>query len=269
MNDSGCGRATGFGKIGLALPYIRKTGQVICAKSARSYASRPLVTWIVGRNVGAAARTGAGGAEDAVSREYKDLIRSACLVAVNSKLNASLPLSSPPRRLYLFQTDPLRVRSGNNNNPSSTRANQPPNMAGGSGTTFTFYHYDPSLAGAIVVASLFGILTAVHTWQVARYRTLYFIPFVLGALFECVGYLGRVWSATQTPDWTLQPYIVQSLLILVAPALLAASVYMVLGRLVVLIEGGEKACPVPTRWLTKIFVAGDVLSFLIQGAGKF
>ena len=52
-----------------------------------------------------------------------------------------------------------------------------------------------------------------------------------------IGYVGRAISATQHfNDWTLGPFIVQSLLLLIAPALLAASVYMQLGRIVQLLE---------------------------------
>ncbi len=83
---------------------------------------------------------------------------------------------------------------------------------------------------------------------------------------EFVGYIGRAVSTTETPDWTLGPYLVQTLLLLVAPALFAASIYMVLGRIILLVDG-EKYSVLPKRWLTKIFVAGDVLSFLLQAGG--
>ena len=63
------------------------------------------------------------------------------------------------------------------------------------------------------------------------------------------------------------PYIIQSLFILLAPALLAASIYMELGRIILLVDG-EHLSLIRTRWLTKIFVAGDIISFLTQGAGR-
>jgi hypothetical protein len=58
----------------------------------------------------------------------------------------------------------------------------------------------------------------------------------------------------------------QTLLLLLGPALLAASIYMILGRIILLTDG-EKYALVRRTWLTKIFVGGDVLSFLAQGAG--
>jgi len=86
-------------------------------------------------------------------------------------------------------------------------------------------------------------------------------------IVETVGYVGRALSASQNPGpYTLDPYIMQTLLLLVAPALFAASIYMELGRIVRMSEG-EKALFIRRTWLTKIFVCGDVLSFLAQSGG--
>ena len=48
---------------------------------------------------------------------------------------------------------------------------------------------------------------------------------------------------------------------------MAASIYMVLGRIITLTDG-EAHSPIKVRWLTKVFVAGDVISFLAQSGGK-
>ena len=85
---------------------------------------------------------------------------------------------------------------------------------------------------------------------------------------ETIGYVGRTLSAGEAyGEWTTAPYIMQSLLVLLAPALFAASIYMILGRLIVLVDG-EAHSPIKVKWLTKIFVTGDVLSFLAQSAGS-
>ena len=85
---------------------------------------------------------------------------------------------------------------------------------------------------------------------------------------EIVGYIGRALSSKQSPIWTLGPYIVQTLCLLLAPALLAASIYMLLGRIILVLQAESHAI-VKKKWLTKIFVAGDVMSFLLQGAGMY
>ena len=84
---------------------------------------------------------------------------------------------------------------------------------------------------------------------------------------EWIGYVGRAVSANQSPNWTLGPYVVQIMFILVAPALFAATIYMELGRIIMLCDGKQHSL-VPLRWLTKIFVAGDVLSFVLQALGE-
>ena len=58
----------------------------------------------------------------------------------------------------------------------------------------------------------------------------------------------------------------QSTLILIAPALFAASIYMILGRLIRVL-GAESLSIIPVSWMTKIFVAGDVISFFMQAGG--
>lgn len=80
---------------------------------------------------------------------------------------------------------------------------------------------------------------------------------------EWIGYISRAISSQQSPDWALGPYIQQSLLILLAPALFAASIYIVLGRIITLVDGDNYSL-IQNNWLTKIFVTGDVLSFLVQ-----
>jgi RTA1 like protein len=62
------------------------------------------------------------------------------------------------------------------------------------------------------------------------------------------------------------PYIMQSLLILLAPALFAASIYMVLARIINLVDG-EALSIIKVKFVTKVFVLGDVLSFLVQSTG--
>lgn len=64
----------------------------------------------------------------------------------------------------------------------------------------------------------------------------------------------------------MNPYIMQSILLLLGPALYAASIYMVLGRMIRLLNA-EDLSLIRTKWLTKLFVAGDVLSFLAQSSG--
>ncbi|VUC25079.1 unnamed protein product [Clonostachys rosea] len=131
---------------------------------------------------------------------------------------------------------------------------------------FRLYHYDPTLAGAIVFVLLFLGTSVVHTWQVYRSRCWFAIPLIAGGLFEVIGYAGRCVSSKESPNWTLGPYIIQAILLLVAPALFAATIYMELGRIMTLVRGEDRAL-IRKAWLTKAFVGGDILSFFLQGGG--
>ncbi|EFQ98821.1 RTA1 [Nannizzia gypsea CBS 118893] len=131
-----------------------------------------------------------------------------------------------------------------------------------------FYKYTPSKAAAITFIVLFLISSAIHLFQIIRGRVWFFIPLFIGGIFEIVGFEGRIISSTEAPLFTDTPYIIQNLFLLLAPALFAASIYMQLGRLIIVLEA-EQHSIVRRSWMTKIFVTGDILSFVVQGLGKY
>ncbi|RAH69334.1 RTA1 domain-containing protein [Aspergillus aculeatinus CBS 121060] len=129
---------------------------------------------------------------------------------------------------------------------------------------FVLYRYTPSIAAAVVFTVVFCALAIFFIYRIVRHRTLFFIPFLVGLIFEAAGYIARIFSHSDTQ--ALGPYITQTMLILVAPPLFAASIYMTLGRLITQLRA-ESASLIRVRWLTKIFVVGDVISFLLQCGG--
>ncbi|ENI01011.1 hypothetical protein COCC4DRAFT_204740 [Bipolaris maydis ATCC 48331] len=140
-------------------------------------------------------------------------------------------------------------------------------MADNGGTIdFKLYRYNPSMAAAVIFIILFLLVSGLHLYQMVRTRTWILVPFVIGGFFQFAGYIARAMSAAESPNWTVGAYSASTILLLVAPALYAASIYMMLGR-IILVTDGEHHSIVPKRWLTKIFVVGDVISFMMQGAG--
>ncbi|CAG8881157.1 unnamed protein product, partial [Penicillium salamii] len=128
------------------------------------------------------------------------------------------------------------------------------------------YDFVPSKTAAIVFGILFLVTTLFHLVQLIQKRTWFYIPFLIGCIFEVIGYMTRAVSATQYPDYDLGPEVIQYIMILVAPALLAASIYMEFGRLIIMTDG-DRFCFIRRTWLTKIFVIGDIISFLAQFSG--
>ncbi|KAH6977439.1 RTA1 like protein-domain-containing protein [Ilyonectria sp. MPI-CAGE-AT-0026] len=126
------------------------------------------------------------------------------------------------------------------------------------------WEYIPSLPAAVVFIAIFGILTAAHSWNLVRHRTWFCIPFVVGGIFEVIGYVGRALAHDKTGK--LIPYVLQSTLLLLAPILFAASLYMTLSRVIRSVHG-ESCAMIAPRWLTVIFVCGDVFSFIVQASG--
>ncbi|KAI8650744.1 hypothetical protein NCS57_01409100 [Fusarium keratoplasticum] len=129
---------------------------------------------------------------------------------------------------------------------------------------YPLWRYLPSLPAAIVFVVIFGILTIGHAWKMFRHRMWFCIPFVVGGIFEIIGYAARAVAYNNTGE--LMPYVLQSALLLLAPILFAASLYMTLARVVRAVKGAPFSIIAP-RWLTRIFVFGDIFSFIVQASG--
>jgi hypothetical protein len=129
---------------------------------------------------------------------------------------------------------------------------------------YILWPYTPTIAAGAIAALVFVALTSWHTWRLVKNKTWFCIPFVVGGLFETIGYAARAAAHNDTVSTT--PYIIQSTLILVAPILFAASVYMILGRLILRTDSASYSIIRANR-VTKVFVIGDIFCFLIQGSG--
>ncbi|KAJ5938862.1 hypothetical protein N7466_001996 [Penicillium verhagenii] len=131
---------------------------------------------------------------------------------------------------------------------------------------YVLYNYTPSLAAAVIFVLLFFTLTLGHIFLACKHKLKFLIAFIVGGFFESIGYAARAVNAHTAPNYATMPYALQSLFILLGPSLFAASIYMILGRIIRLTDGDSRSMIRGTR-LTKIFVSGDVLSFLVQSGG--
>ncbi|KAE8423948.1 RTA1 like protein-domain-containing protein [Aspergillus pseudocaelatus] len=136
----------------------------------------------------------------------------------------------------------------------------------GSAPWVEFYPYNPSQTAGYAFMAIFGITTVVHIILMFPYKAAYFIPLILGGICETFGYYGRAWShnnRTLISSWALQ-----QMLILCAPPFVAATIYMVLGRIIRAFDA-EHLSPMRTKRITVLFVLNDIICFLTQlgGAG--
>lgn len=169
---------------------------------------------------------------------------------------------------------------------------------------YVFYHYHPSLPAAIIFIILFAISTVFHVYQIVWKRTWYFIPLAVGGVCESepgprnANQKGRGIDANTVVLYSRGRGIRRSCYQFSRPmgshaihctkssdtgrACPFCGLYLyqyvshhyssfnrvltnaVLGRIILLVDG-ERYSLIPQRWLTKIFVTGDVLSFLVQG----
>ncbi|KAE9366362.1 RTA1-domain-containing protein [Stipitochalara longipes BDJ] len=127
--------------------------------------------------------------------------------------------------------------------------------------------YDPSYAAAIVVAWVYFLTTAIHSFQAAVYKTRFCIPLIIGGIWETLGYTIRAVGAKKEESVAL--YAVQLTLVVLAPAFVAAFNYMLFGRILRTYSSDTKpkALGVSDTWITRLFVGFDVVSFLTQSAG--
>ncbi|EUC30069.1 hypothetical protein COCVIDRAFT_102317 [Bipolaris victoriae FI3] len=130
---------------------------------------------------------------------------------------------------------------------------------------FDLFPYNPSIGAGYAYMVMFGIMAIAHIVLMSIYRSWYFIPFILGCIGEAAGYYGRAWAHDNIRNGT--PYLIQMMLILGSAPLLAATVYMTLGRLARNLDANDY-CLIRSTWISKIYIVIDIASFGCQMAGS-
>jgi hypothetical protein len=74
-----------------------------------------------------------------------------------------------------------------------------PNPHGAHDAPIIIYGYRPSFVLALLGIIIFAGSCVVHSYQVKKYRTWYFIPFAIGTALEVVGYGCRALSSSTNP----------------------------------------------------------------------
>jgi RTA1 like protein len=129
----------------------------------------------------------------------------------------------------------------------------------------TFWAYCPSLGAAITFSCFFGLVSIAHIVQAVVHKKPFSWVLIMGSLWELGGYIFRSLGVTaqKNEGWATT----QALLILLAPLLINAYVYMLLGRMVHFFLDERKLCGIKAKNFTRIFVSLDIISFLVQATG--
>ncbi|OCT54897.1 Protein RTA1 [Cladophialophora carrionii] len=131
------------------------------------------------------------------------------------------------------------------------------------------YNYAPSFAAAVIFLILFSAVLAANVVQFIWHRAWFWWVMIFAVSLEFVGYLTRAMSIKDLDSRGL--FIIQTVVILVAPAVMAAACYMAFGRIVLWVVPPRfqtaRHLWVPARRITPVFVGSDVFSFFVQVIG--
>jgi hypothetical protein len=149
-----------------------------------------------------------------------------------------------------------------------------PNPQGPDDAHIIIYGYIPSFALCILAIVLYTIAFFVHLYEVARYKTWYFLPLSLGCALEILGYIFRALSAHKDP-YNIIDFVIQYFMIVTAPVFISASIYVCLSRLITwattegldLTRSRGAARWIKPKGILWGFISCDVVSTVIQIAG--
>ncbi|KAG8841214.1 hypothetical protein FRC20_005149 [Serendipita sp. 405] len=128
----------------------------------------------------------------------------------------------------------------------------------------SFSQFEPNEPAAIIFIVVFGLLFGAHVWQSWRAKILYMWPLIFATALEFVGYVLREYCIQNRHEKT--PYILSQVFVIIAPACLAAVLYMLVGRAILYVGPGYAI--IRPSWITPIFVTLDIISIATQGIGS-
>ncbi|KAI8711981.1 hypothetical protein NCS52_01463200 [Fusarium sp. LHS14.1] len=136
------------------------------------------------------------------------------------------------------------------------------------GTQIVFFEYRPNEGAAWTFVVLFSLSAVVHLGLLGWLRAWHFLPLTLGVVGctgEAFGYYGRD-QAHSEPN-IAGPFIMQNILILGTAPLIAATVYMTLGRYIRVFQIRDRIV-IPPRLMTIFFVTVDLGCFVTEVLGS-
>ncbi|KAJ4299022.1 hypothetical protein N0V90_004266 [Kalmusia sp. IMI 367209] len=128
----------------------------------------------------------------------------------------------------------------------------------------TLYGYYPSLPWNAFFVGFFGLCCVLNLGLGIRYKTwTYMIALCLGCGAEAAGYIGRVMMHNN--PYNDIGFQIQICLLIISPAFVSAGIYLTLKHFT--LTFGESWSRLRPAWYTYIFITGDIISLVLQGAG--
>ncbi|WYZ40748.1 hypothetical protein EsH8_IV_001089 [Colletotrichum jinshuiense] len=129
---------------------------------------------------------------------------------------------------------------------------------------YSLYKYRPNLAVNILFLALFALAGAVHIVLGVRWRTWWFMAFMLaGCLSEIIGYVGRI--VMYNNPFEFVAFMLQIIFITSGPVYYTAAIYVTISRAI------ESFAPelsrIPTKVIYWLFISFDVFCLALQAAG--
>ncbi|KAI1417218.1 RTA1-domain-containing protein [Hypoxylon sp. FL1857] len=129
----------------------------------------------------------------------------------------------------------------------------------------SFYPYRIDIVPNAVFTGMFSLslILFLAVFAFTRRGGVFTIAMVLGLICEILGYIGRIMSWDN--QWSENGFLMQICCLTIAPAFLAAGIYLCIRRIV--FAFGPENSRIPPKYYTRIFIPCDIISLVLQAAG--
>ncbi|KAI1141064.1 RTA1-domain-containing protein [Hypoxylon sp. FL0543] len=129
----------------------------------------------------------------------------------------------------------------------------------------SFYPYRIDIVPNAVFLGMFSVslILFLAVFAYTRRGAFFTVAMVLGLICEILGYVGRIMSWHN--QWSENGFLMQICCLTIAPAFLAAGIYMCIRQIVSAF--GPENSRIPPQYYTRIFIPSDIVSLILQAAG--
>ncbi|TDZ35758.1 Sphingoid long-chain base transporter RSB1 [Colletotrichum trifolii] len=129
---------------------------------------------------------------------------------------------------------------------------------------YSLYKYRPNLALNVLFLVLFAVAGAVHVFLGIRWRSWWFMSFMLaGCLSEIVGYVGRI-IMYQNP-FEFVAFMLQIVFITSGPVYYTAAIYVTISKAIT--SFAPELSRIPPKAMYWLFISFDAFCLALQAAG--